>query len=338
MEPANTKDESGRAAAAEQTEVLGRWIEGLLKEQRQARRWKIIMRLLMLAILAVFLTAYTLLLINGPSIFTGGDDTTENPHIAVVQVAGPITSDGPSSADRIITGLRSAFEAESAVAVVIRINSPGGSPVQSQRVYQEVMRLKEARNENREPKPVYAVIEDIGASGAYYIASAADEIVVSPSSLVGSIGVIQAGFGFQGALESLGIERRVFSAGENKAFLDSFQGITPEQEAFWQEVLTTVHEQFIADVKAGRGEALSDDPELFSGLIWSGEQAISLGLADRTGDTSEVSRDLLDGEHRMVDYTPAGSLLDRVSRQLGVSVGAALGLESVQTPVMLLPH
>ena len=337
MEPVHGRRASGDDGNTEQIEVLGRWIDGILKEQRSSRRWKIITRLIMLAVLAAFLTAYTLLLIKGPAFFIGGDEASSEAHIAVVQVQGPITSDGQASADRIISGLRGAFDSDSAEAVVLRINSPGGSPVQSQRVYQEILRLK-AEGGKGGIKPVYAVIEDIGASGAYYIAAAADNIVVSPSSLVGSIGVIHAGFGFQGALDSLGIERRVFTAGESKSFLDAFKDVSPEQRDFWQGVLETVHSQFVADVKATRGDALTDDPDLFSGLIWSGEQAIEKGLADMTGDASWVSRDLLDGEHRLVDYTPKGSLFDRVGRQFGVSVAAALGLETSHTPVMLLPE
>lgn len=205
----------------------------------------------------------------------------------------------------------------------MRINSPGGSPVQSGYVYDEIRRL---RGEYPDIK-LYAVITDLGASGAYYIASAADQIYADKASLVGSIGVTAAGYGFVGTMEKLGVERRTYTAGEHKAFLDPFQPQKPEETAFWQSVLETTHKQFIASVKQGRGERLKDKehPELFSGLIWSGEQALGLGLVDALGSAGYVARDVV-GEKDLVDFTVKESPFDRFSKRLGASVAEHLAM------------
>lgn len=306
-----------------QMEMMDRWIGGVLTEQRRSRRWKLFFRFVLVALLlaSVSLSLYSLFG-DKPATAVGAQ-----PHLGVVEVSGVIASDAPANAERIIRGLNSAWQADNAKAVVLHINSPGGSPVQSQRVYAEIMRLREAGD-----KPIIAVIEDIGASGAYYIAAAADDIVASPASLVGSIGVIYSGFGFDQAIDKLGVERRVMTAGENKAFLDPFQPVNESTETFWQTVLNTTHQQFIADVKAGRGERLSDDPKLFSGLVWSGEQAIDMGLIDRLTNIEELSREYT-GTVRWQDYTPALSPLDRLTRRFTQTAAEVLGLSTSPSPL-----
>lgn len=307
----------------QQLEMMDRWIGGVLTEQRRSRRWKIALRLMLLALVlaSVLLSVYSLF----------GDRSatamSAQPHLGVVEIEGAIADDSPANAERLIRGLNRAWEADNARAVVLHINSPGGSPVQSQRVYAEVMRLRVAGD-----KPIIAVIEDIGASGAYYIAAAADEVVASPASLVGSIGVIYSGFGLQQAIDKLGVERRVMTAGENKAFLDPFQPLDEDTEAFWQSVLNTTHQQFVADVKAGRGERLSEDPRLFSGLVWSGEQGIELGLVDRLANIEEVAREYTDGVHRE-DYTPALGPLDQLSRRFARTAARVLGVSTSPSPL-----
>nr|WP_290695118.1 signal peptide peptidase SppA [Halomonas sp. UBA3074] len=306
-----------------QLEMMDHWIGGVLKEQRRSRRWKLFFRLMMLTIVLVTLfSALYSLFWDSP-----GAATTEQRHLGIVEVNGVIASDSPANAERVIEGLNRAWEAESAAAVVLHINSPGGSPVQSQRIYAEIMRLREQGD-----KPIIAVIEDIGASGAYYIAAAADEIVASPVSLVGSIGVIYAGFGFEEAIAKIGVERRVMTAGENKAFLDPFQPLDEEAEQFWQGVLSQTHRQFIDDVRAGRGERLSNSPEIFSGLVWSGEQSLELGLIDQLGSLEQLSRDQV-GDTHWVDYTPSMDPLDRLTRRFTQVVAEVLGVNAPSSPL-----
>ncbi|WP_447046206.1 signal peptide peptidase SppA [Vreelandella sp. H-I2] len=306
-----------------QLEMMDHWIGGVLTEQRRSRRWKLFFRLTVLAIVLVtlFATLYSLFW-DSPSV-----SPPAQRHLGIVEVNGVIASDSPANAERIIKGLNRAWEAESAAAVVLHINSPGGSPVQSQRIYAEIMRLREQGD-----KPIIAVIEDIGASGAYYIAAAADEIVASPVSLVGSIGVIYAGFGFEEAIERIGVERRVLTAGENKAFLDPFQPLDEEAEQFWQSVLSQTHRQFIEDVRAGRGERLSDSPDIFSGLVWNGEQSIELGLVDQLGSLEQVSRNQV-GNTDWQDYTPSLDPFDRLTRRFSQVVAEVLGVSTPNTPL-----
>ncbi|MCI0997323.1 S49 family peptidase, partial [Pseudomonas corrugata] len=244
-------------------------------------------------------------------------------YTAVIDIEGMIADKEAASADNIIGSLRAAFEDSKVKGVVLRINSPGGSPVQAGYVYDEIVRLRAAHPDIK----VYAVIADLGASGAYYIASAADQVYADKASLVGSIGVTAAGYGFVETLDKLGIERRVYTAGEHKSFLDPFQPQKPEETAFWQGVLDTTHKQFIASVKKGRGDRLKDKehPELFSGLVWSGEQALSLGLIDGLGSASSVARDVI-GEKELVDFTVEESPLDRFSKKLGASIAERLAM------------
>lgn len=318
-EDAETLRERQRLA---QLEMMDRWIGGVLTEQRRSRRWKLFFRFLFAALILTMIatTFYSLFRAAQPSEMAAQ-------HLGVVEVQGVIDSQSPANAERVIDGLRRAWKAPNATAVVLHINSPGGSPVQSQRIYEEIMRLR-----NQGDKPVIAVVEDIGASGAYYVASAADEIVAAPASLVGSIGVIFSGFGLEKAIDRLGIERRVFTAGDNKAFLDPFKGISPRQRAFWQEVLDTIHRQFIDDVKEGRAGRLADDPELFSGLVWTGEQAVPLGLVDRLDTLDGVARTRLQ-EPRLKDYTPGLDPFDRLTRRFGRVAAEWMGLPQAQSPV-----
>jgi protease IV len=306
----------------QQVEMMGRWIDGVLVEQRRARRWKLFFRFLFAALILASLSATFYSLMIGP-----GVSSPAGPHLGLVKVKGVIDADSPASAERITTGLRRAWEAEESVAVVLQIDSPGGSPVQSQRIFDEIMRLRAEGD-----KPIIAVIEDVGASGAYYIAAAADEILVAPASLVGSIGVIFASFGFEEAIDRLGVERRVFAAGDNKAFLDPFSAVAPEQREFWQSVLETTHRQFIEAVREGRGERLGDDERLFSGLVWSGEQAMELGLVDGIGSLGGLARERLP-EPRVRDYTPRLDPFERLSRQFGRVAMEWLGVPRADSPV-----
>lgn len=306
--------------------LIERVVLGLQKEQRRARRWGIFFKLLtfgyLFAILGVFLFSNQF----------APDMSEPAEHTAVVQVKGAIADGQEANADAIIHALRNAFKAENSRAVVMRINSPGGSPVQSGYVYDEVKRLRELYPE----KKVYAVITDIGASGAYYIAASADEIYADKASLVGSIGVVSSGFGFVDLMEKVGVERRTLTAGENKAFLDPFSPLKDKDREFWQSVLATTHEQFIDQVKKGRGDRIADSDELYSGLVWSGEQALALGLIDGLGSSSYVARELV-GAEKLVDYTPQGSPLQQVIDQLGVSFakGLASQLGVSSSPVQL---
>ncbi|SHF54228.1 protease-4 [Modicisalibacter ilicicola DSM 19980] len=305
-----------------QLEMMDRWIGGVLAEQRRSRRWKLFFRFLFaVLILGMLATSiYSLF-------FAGMTPSPIGPHLGVVRVEGVIDSESEASAERVNKGLQRAWENAETHAVVLHINSPGGSPVQSQRIFDEIRRLRQAGD-----KPILAVIGDIGASGAYYVAAGADDIYAAPASLVGSIGVVYSGFGLQDAIERLGVERRVFTAGENKAFLDPFSDIAPDQRRFWQQVLETTHRQFIDDVKAGRGERLSDDPALFTGLVWTGEQARELGLIDGLKSLDELARERL-GEARTRDYTPALDPFERLSRQFGRVAAQWLGLPQAASPV-----
>jgi len=249
-----------------------------------------------------------------------GGTSAKEPHTAIVRVNGVIASDQDASANNIVSGLRRAFKNEYSAAVMLVINSPGGSPVQAGYVFDELQRLKEQYPD----KKVYATITDLGASGGYYIAAAADEIYADKASLVGSIGVTAASFGFVDLLEKAGVERRNFTSGEHKAFLDPFSPLKEDEKVFWESVLGNTHEQFIDVVKQGRGDRLIDNDKLFTGLIWNGEQALNLGLVDGLGSPGFVAREIV-GEEEMLDYTPKLSPFEELTRQFGVSIGLGLG-------------
>jgi len=288
-----------------------------VQEQRRSRRWGIFFKSL------TFLYLFVALALFSPFGGLSKSASRSASHTAMIEVKGMIADDEPASADNVVGALRAAFEDAGTKGIVLRINSPGGSPVQSGYIYDEIKRL---RGEHPDIK-VYAVISDLGASGAYYIASAADQIYADKASLVGSIGVTAATFGFVGTMEKLGVDRRIYTSGEHKAFLDPFQPQKPDETAFWQQVLDTTHKQFIDSVKNGRGDRLKDKdhPELFSGLIWSGEQALQLGLIDGLGSTSYVAREIIK-EKEVVDYTVQETPFDRFAKKLGTSVAERLAL------------
>ena len=290
-----------------------------LAEQRATRRWRTFTRLAWLAFF-IFLIWFGLSREMATTSKSG-------PHTAVVDIKGEIASGAEASAEYIIASLRSAFEDEGSKAVVLLVNSPGGSPVQAGIINDEIVRLKAKHG-----KPLYAVVEETCASAAYYIASAADEIYVDKASIVGSIGVLMDGFGFTGTMEKLGVERRLLTAGENKGFLDPFSPQTETQRAYAQAMLDQIHQQFITVVKAGRGDRLQDAPEIFSGLFWTGEQAIDLGLADKLGSLDFVAREVVQAEE-IIDYTRRENVAERLAKRFGAAmgVGAARALQSTST-------
>ena len=283
-----------------------------LHEQRLARRWRTFVRLAWL----VFLVAVAWFGFDQSN--TSKSVTT--PHTAVVEIKGEIASGNEASAELILSSVRAAFEDAGAQAVVLLINSPGGSPVQAGIVNDEIRRLKALHH-----KPVYAVVEESCASAAYYIAVSADKIYVDKASIVGSIGVLMDGFGFTGLMDKLGIERRLMTAGENKGFLDPFSPQTERQREYAQAMLNQIHQQFIAAVKIGRGSRLKEDSDTFSGLFWSGQQAIELGLADQLGSVDYVAREVVKAEE-IIDYTRRDNVAERLVKRFG----AALGLVVVQ--------
>lgn len=286
------------------------------QEQRRSRRWGILFKSL------TFLYLFGALALILPSLPSDSSAPGEG-HTALIDIRGMIADQESASADKLVTALRDAFQDSGTKGVILRINSPGGSPVQSGYVYDEIFRLRGLYPDIK----VYAVISDLGASGAYYIASAANEIYADKASLVGSIGVTAAGFGFVDTIKKLGIERRVYTSGEHKAFLDPFQPQKPDETKFWDGVLNVTHQQFIESVKKGRGDRLKleDHPELFSGLIWSGEQALQLGLIDGLGSSGYVAREII-GEENIRDFTVQDSPFDRFTKRLGTSIAERLAL------------
>ena len=280
-----------------------------LNEQRAARRWRTFVRLSWLVFLiGVAWFAFTQ--------SEGSQDVT-SPHTAVVEIKGEIASGGEASAELVLSSVRAAFDDAGAQAVVLLINSPGGSPVQAGIINDELRRLKALHQ-----KPVYAVVEESCASAAYYIAVAADKIYVDKASIVGSIGVLMDGFGFTGLMDKLGVERRLMTAGENKGFLDPFSPQTEPQRQYAQALLDQIHLQFIDAVKAGRGERLKETPETFSGLFWSGQQAIALGLADELGSIDYVAREVVKAEE-IIDYTRRDNVAERLVKRFGAAMGEA---------------
>ena len=288
--------------------ALERLAAQLLRQQRSDRRWRVFFRLCWLA--------FALALAWGLMSSRLPNSAPSSPHTALVEVRGEIAAEGEASAEQLVAALRGAFEDAGAQAVVLRINSPGGSPVQSGIVHDEIKRLKAKHG-----KKVYAVVEEICASGANYIAVAADEIYVDKASIVGSVGVLMDGFGFTGLMDKLGIERRLLTAGENKGMLDPFTPQNPKQTAYAKAMLDQIHQQFISVVREGRGTRLQETPETFSGLYWNGEQAVALGLADKLGSLNFVARDVVKAEE-IIDYTPRDNVAERLAKRFGASVGA----------------
>jgi len=287
--------------------VIERMVMSSVTEQRRSRRWGIFFKSAFLAYL-IFILFVT---------FSGDDDSTgglNEPHVAMIKIEGVIDAQRPANAADIIDGLERAFKEKNATAIILNINSPGGSAVQAGEVYDEIMRL---RKENPEKK-VYAVISDAGASGAYYIAAASDKIYANKASIVGSIGVLMDGFGFVDTMKKVGVERRLVTSGEHKGWLDPFSPVNLQDVDYLKEMLDTVHTQFIDSVKAGRGDRLKESPELFSGLAWSGEQAVGMGLVDGLGSINSVARDEFKTDN-IVDYSHKDNFLDRLSSQFGAS-------------------
>jgi protease-4 len=298
-------------SSSKEWKLIEKVVTGLQDEQRKSRRWGIFFKLATLSYVI-----FIVFMLKGPmgsSVASGS-----GPYAAVVEVNGVIAADQDASADNIITALRDAFEDEQVLGVILRINSPGGSPVQSGYVYDEINRLKAIRD-----LPVYAVISDLGASGAYYIAAAADEIYADKASLVGSIGVVGSSFGFTGIMEKLGVDRRLYTSGEHKGFLDPFSPENPEEKKFWQSVLKVTHDQFIEQVRLGRGDRLKETPDMFSGLIWSGEQALEMGLIDGLSSTGVLVRTKFNTEE-MVNFTRQPDPWESLVQKLGASVGVGL--------------
>jgi protease-4 len=293
-------------------QAFGQLAQDMLDERRRARRWSIFFRLLGIGLLFL-----TLLLVA--SAFVPQEKLCAKECTAVVEVDGELNYNSRAASERVNAGLQAAFKNAGTRGVVLRINSPGGSPVQAGQIFHEARRLR-AKYPNI---PLYAVVEDVAASGGYYVAVAADRIYVDRASLVGSIGVIMDGFGFTGTMEKLGVERRVIAAGANKAFLDPFSPLMESQRQFATAMLDDIHRQFIDAVKLGRGERIKPTADMFSGLVWNGDKAVELGLADGVGDLDYVAREIVKAEE-LVDFTPRENIAERFARKLGASMAQHL--------------
>ncbi len=284
-----------------------------LKEQKSSRRWGIFFKLLTFT----YITFAIIVLFDLP-IF-GKKSSTMEKHTALVELQGVIEAKGGNSADHITSALTSAFKDEHSAGVILRINSPGGSPVQSGIVYDEIKRLRAKYPD----KPLHVVVEDLCASGGYYIAASADKIFVDKASLVGSIGVLMDGFGFTGTMEKLGVERRVYTAGENKAFMDPFSPTSEKHREFTEAMLGEIHTQFIEVVKKGRGKRLKENPDTFTGLMWTGSKSIEMGLTDGYGTVDSVARDVIKAE-KIIDYTEKENVAERLAKRFGATMGGVL--------------
>jgi len=295
-------------------EIIEKLALAAVTEQTRARRWGVFFKSLMFAyLIAIFGVAMY------PTIKQdmGGDSKD---HTAVIDVVGVIAEDKDANASNIIESLRDAVKDKHTRGIILHSNSPGGSPVQSAYVYQEIRNIKKEHPD----LPVYAVVSDICASGCYYIASASDKIFVNQSSLIGSIGVLMDGFGFVDVMQKLGVERRLLTAGAHKAMLDPFSPPKADETQYMQGLLDQVHQQFIGAVKAGRGDRLKETPDMFSGLVWTGEAGVKLGVADGFGNDDYVAKDII-GAEKLVDFTQQGRLIDKIAGKLGASFGQAIG-------------
>ncbi len=292
-----------------------------LKEQQTARRWGIFFKALTFGYLF-------LLLIVILGVF--GGKNVAGPHAALIDINGVIEAGGEVNADAVISSLNDAYDSIGTKGIILRFNTPGGSPVQAGIINDEIMRQKKLH-----PKiPVYGVVDDICASGGYYIAVATDKIYVDKASIVGSIGVLMDGYGFTEVMKKVGVERRLMTAGENKAMLDPFSPVNPKHQALAQTMLNEVHEQFKNAVRKGRGARLKETPEVFSGLFWSGEQSIKLGLADALGSADYVAREVIK-QDEIVDYTYQETMMDRFAKRLGAGVAKAVGFDAVMKGLQL---
>lgn len=294
-------------------DILNRLAFATLNEQRRARRWGVFFK----ALAFIYVGA---LLFYIPSDL-GQKGIAGGKHTAIIEVNGAIAADTEASADNIVGGLRAAFKNKNTAAIILRINSPGGSPVQAGYVYDEIKRLREKYPNIK----LYAVISDICASGGYYIAAAADEIYADKASIVGSIGVLMNGFGFVEAMKKLGVERRLLTAGEHKGVMDPFSPVKPDELKHMQSLLDGVHKQFINVVKEGRGDRLKESPKLFSGLFWNGEEGVELGLVDGLGSSSYVAREIV-GVENLVDFTVRANYLDRFAERFGAGFAKMMAI------------
>jgi len=309
--PPVTPAAAAPAAAPPARPVLEQTVEtlarDLMRERRSDRRWRNFFRLSWLGLVVVL--AWVLMSDRAHHGAPSG------PHTALIELRGEIAADSEASAEQMLSGLRSAFEDKGARAVVLRINSPGGSPVQAGIINDEIRRLKALHQ-----KKVYAVVEEVCASGAYYVAVAADEIYVDKASVVGSIGVLMDGFGFNGLMDKLGVERRLITAGDNKGMLDPFSAQNPKHRAYAQAMIDQVHQQFIRVVREGRGARLKESADTFSGLFWNGEQAVKMGLADKFGNLDFVAREVVKAEE-VIDYTPRENVAEKLAKRFGAAMG-----------------
>ncbi|MDD3608462.1 MAG: S49 family peptidase [Halothiobacillaceae bacterium] len=319
----NTTDKD-TASPQWEREALMKIAQAGLIEQRRARRWGIFFKLLGFGYLFILLAV-----MFAPGRMGESTPATTGPHTALVELNGIIMDGEEGASETVIRGLRKAFEDKNAKGVILRINSPGGSPVQAGLIHDEMLRLRE-KHPN---KPLHVVVTDICASGGYYAAVAGEQIHVDKASIVGSIGVRMDSFGFVGAMEKLGVERRLLTAGQNKGLLDPFAPVVPEEKQHIQTMLDQIHGQFIEVVKNGRGERLSDNPNLFTGLIWTGDEAIRLGLADARGSVESVARDVI-GAEKLVNVTPKPDVFERVFSRIGTQVAQSL----VSASFVPLPH
>jgi len=295
-----------------QRDVIEKLAFAALNEQKTARRWSTLFKGLAFVYVLILILMALGIMHNGKKTFEA--------HTALIDIAGVIEPGGEVSADTVLSSLRDAYDSKATKGIILRINSPGGSPVQAGIINDEIKRLRKLHPEI----PVYAVVEDICASGGYYIAAAADKIYVDKASIVGSIGVLMDGYGFTEAMKKVGVERRLMTAGENKAMLDPFSPVNPKHQELAQAMLNEVHEQFKTVVRQGRGSRLKETPELFSGLFWSGEQSIKLGLADALGSTDYVAREVIKQED-IVDFTYQDDFASRIAKRIGASVSTAIG-------------
>jgi protease IV len=291
--------------------VLEKLALAAITEQRRARRWGIFFKFLIFAYLFILL-----FIAMG---WMGKKDGARDKHTALIEINGVIGPGAAAGADSVMQGLADAFKDKRTQGVIIRINSPGGSPVQSGYINDEIKRLRAKHPEI----PLYAVVEDVCASGGYYVAVAADKIYVNKASMIGSIGVLMNGFGFTGAMDKLGVERRLLAAGENKGFLDPFSPMNDTQKEYAQKMLGEIHEQFIDVVRKGRGKRLKETPDMFSGLIWVGQKSIDLGLADAIGSMEQVARDVIKAE-TIVDFTPRENVAERFAKRFGAAAAETL--------------
>lgn len=292
--------------------VLEKLALSSIQEQRRSRRWSIFFKVLTFGYLFIVLFLFMGWFNKSDGALSGGK------HTALIDLRGVISADSAANADNLISSLQDAFKDKNTQGVILRINSPGGSPVQAGYVNDEIRRLR-ALHPNI---PLYVVVEDMCASGGYYIAAAADKIYVNKASIVGSIGVLMDGFGFTGTMEKLGVERRLMTAGENKGFMDPFSPRNPKHEEFTRKMLAEIHQQFIDVVKQGRGKRLKETPEMFSGLFWTGDQSIKMGLADEIGTVDSVARDVIKAEE-IVDFTTHEGIADRLAKKFGAGVASA---------------